>query len=191
MDRNSDLDTALNFVISRIEEEAKLSGEPLTDEQCLLLKYLPSSSPQSWNLEIPVLVPRDISFERVCALGKAAYQYDRKTNPASLDWDFSFAVFTLYRHPMRGFLQWIGMKLRRPKWDGLALIVTALLPVVAAVLIAWNADGPWLVPIGIGSGCLAIMLLMFLASRRRRKRGLEEDIERCRVASRSAGTVTR
>lgn len=186
MNRNSDLDTALDFVIGRIEEEAKLSGEPLTDEQRLLLKYLPSSSPQSWNLEIPELVPRDLNFERVCALGKAAYQYDRKTNPASLDWDFSFAVFTLFRHPMSGLLQWIGMKLRRPKWDGSALIVTALLPVVAAVLIAWSADRPLLLPIGIGSGCLAIMILMFLAYMRRRKRGLAEDIERCRVASRFA-----
>jgi hypothetical protein len=181
MDRDSDLDSALSFVIDRIEEQAKLSVESLTDEQRLLLKYLPSSSPQSWDLEIPVLVPRDINFERVCALGKAVYQYDRQTNPASLDWDFAFAVFTLYRHPMRGFLQWIGMKLRRPKWGGLALIVTALLPRVAAALIVWNADGPLLLSVGIGSACLAIMLLMFWASRRKRKRGLEEDIERYRL----------
>ena len=189
MDRTADLDSALRFVIGRIAEQAKLSGEPLSDEQRLLLNYLPSSTPQNWDLEIPVLVPRDINLERVCALGKAAYQHGRQVNPASLDWEFAFAVFTLYRHPMRGLLQWLGMKLRRPRWDGLVLIVTALLPIVAVVLVvfAWNADGSLFRPVGIGSGCVAIMLLMFFASRRIKKQRLEEDIERCRLASRFVG----
>ena len=191
MGRTPDLDSALSFVIGRIAEQAKLSGEPLSDEQRLLLNYLPSSTPQNWDPEIPVLVPRDINLERVCALGKAAYQHDRQTNPASLDWEFAFAVFTLYRHPMRGLLQWVGMKLRRPRWDGLVLIVTALLPIVAVVLVVWNADGSLFRPVGIGSGCVAIMLLIFFASRRIKKQRLEQDIERCRLASRFVGTVVR
>jgi len=193
MDRTADLDTALSFVIGRIAEQAKLSGEPLNDEQRLLLNHLPSSSsrPANWHPENPVLVPRNINLERVCALGKAAYQHDRQVNPASLDWEFAFAVFTLDRHPMGGLLQLAGMKPRRPRWDGLLLIVTALLPILAVVLLVWIADGPLFLflSVGIGSGCVAIMLLMFFASRRIEKQRLEEDIERCRLASRFGGTV--
>jgi len=191
MDRNADLDSALSFVIGRIAEQAKLSGEPLSDEQRLLLNHLPSSTPGTWDPEILLLVPRNINLERVCALGKAAYQHDRQVNPASLDWEFAFAVFTLERHPIGGLLQLAGMKLRRPRWDGLRLIITALLPIVAVVLLVWSADGPLFLfrSVGIGSGCVAIMLLMFFASRRIEKQRLEEDIERCRLASRFVGTV--
>ena len=90
---------------------------------------------------------------------------------------------------MGGLLRWAGMKLRRPRWDGLLLIVTALLPIVAVALLVWNADGPLFRSVGIGSGCVAIMLLIFFASRRIEKQRLEEDIERCRLASRFVGTV--
>ena len=102
MDRTADLDSALSFVIDRIAEQAKLSGEPLIDEQRLLLNHLPSSRPANWDPEILLLVPRNINLERVCALGKAAYLYNRQVNPSSLDWEFAFAVFTLNRHPMGG-----------------------------------------------------------------------------------------
>jgi hypothetical protein len=187
MDRTADLDSALSFVIGRIAEQAKLSGEPLSDEQRLLLNYLPSSTPI--RLEVVVLVPRNINYERLCALGKAAYLKDRQVNPASLDWEFAFAVFKLNRHRMWGLLQCTGMKLRGPRWDGLLLIVTALLPIVVVVLLVWNADGPFFLSVGIGSGCVAIMLSMFFASRRIEKQRLEEDIERCRLASRFVGTV--
>ena len=92
---------------------------------------------------------------------------------------------------MGGLLQWAGMKLRRPRWDGLLLIVTALLPIVAVVLLVWNADGPLFLfrSVGIGSGCVVIMFLMFFASRRIEKHRLEEDIERCRLATRVVDTV--
>jgi len=191
MDRTADLNSALSFVIGRIAEQATVSGEPLSDEQRLLLNYLPSTA--IWNPEFTVPVPRNINLERVCALGKAAYLHDRQLNPSSLDWEFAFAVFTLNRHPMGGLLQLAGMKLRRPRWDGLLLIVTALLPIVAVVLLVWNADGPLFLfrSEGIGSGCVAIMLLMFLASRRIEKQRLKEYIERCRVASRFVATLPR
>ena len=101
--------------IGRIAEQAKLSGEPLRDEQRSSLNYLPTSTLVSWDPEIPVLVPRNISLERLCVLGKAAYQHDCQVNPASLDWEFALAVFTLERHPMEGLLQWAGMKPRRPR----------------------------------------------------------------------------
>jgi hypothetical protein len=184
MDRTADLDAALSFVIGRIAEQAQVSGEPLSDEQRLLLNYLPSETPANWNLEYQVPVPRNVNLERVCALGKAAYLHDRQVNPTSLDWEFAFAVFTLNRHPMGGLLQWAGMKLRRPKWDGLRLIATGLVPIVAVVLFVWNADGSLFLSIAIGSGCVASMLLMFFASRRIQKQRLQEDIERCRLASR-------
>ena len=115
---------------------------------------------------------------RVCALGKAAYKHDRELNPTSLEWDFAFAVFTLHRHPMRGLLQGAGMKPYRPRWDGFLLIVTALLPVVAVGVLVRNGDGTLPRSAGIASGCVAIMLSMFLASRRIEKQRLEEDIER-------------
>jgi hypothetical protein len=181
MDRTKDLELALSFVLGRIAEQAKLSGQPLSDEQLLLLKFLPSSMPQNWSLEMPVLVPRDINLERVCALGKAAYDYDRQVNSASRDWEFAFAVFTLNQHSMRGLLQSAGMKPHRPSWDGFLLIVTALVPVVAVLLVVWRSDGSLFRSVGIVSGCVAIMVSLFFASRRTEKRRLAEDIERCRV----------
>jgi|SRR6267154_1363728 len=189
MDRTADLNSALSFVIGRIAEQATVSGEPLSDEQRLLLNYLPSTA--IWNPEFTVPVPRNINLERVCALGKAAYLHDRQLNPSSLDWEFAFAVFTLNRHPMGGLLQLAGMKLRRPPWDGLRLIATGLVPIVAVVLLVWNADGPLFLSVAIGSGCVASMLLLFLASRRIEKHRLKEYIERCRVASRFVATLPR
>src|SRR6266567_5398664 len=191
MDRTADLDSALSFVIRRIAEQAKLSGESLSEEQRLLLNYLPSETPANWDPEFPVPVPRNINLERVCALGKAAYLHDRQLNPSSLDWEFAFAVFTLNRHRMGGLLQWAGMKLRRPRWDGLQLIATGFVPIVAVVLLVWNADGPLFRSVTIGSGCIASMLLMLLASRRIEKQQLKEYIERCRVASRFVPTLPR
>jgi hypothetical protein len=84
MDRAADLDSARSFVIARIAEQAKLSVEPLSDEQRLLLNHLPSSTPATWDPEILVLVPRNINLERVCALGKAAYQHDRQLQHRSI-----------------------------------------------------------------------------------------------------------
>jgi len=102
MGRTADLDSALSFVIGRMAEQAKLSGEPLSDEQRLLLNYLPSSAPANWHPEIPVLVPRNINLERVCALGKAAYQYDCQTNPASLDWGVCICCLHALSAPYEG-----------------------------------------------------------------------------------------
>jgi hypothetical protein len=191
MDRTADLDSALSFVICRIAEQAKESGEPLSDEQRLLLNYLPSGPAAYSYPEVPVPVPRNINLERVCALGKAAYLHDRQLNPSSLDWEFALAVFTLNRHPMGGLLQLAGMKLRRPRWDRLRLIATGLVPLVAIGLLVWNVDGPWILSVAIGSACVASMLLMFFASRRIEKQRLKEYIERCRVASRFVATQPR
>lgn len=169
MDRTADLDTALSFVTGRISEEAQLSGEPLSERQRLLLNYLPSSTATNWDPEIPVLVPRNISLERLCELGKTAYLHDRQVNPTSLDWEFAFSVLRLNRHPIGGLLQWVGMKPRRPQWDRLLLIATALLPIVAVVLLVWTSDGPLFQSLGIGLGCVAIMLFDVLYFEAHRK----------------------
>ena len=47
MNRTADLDTALGFVIARIEEEAARSGEPLGDEQRFSLNHLPTGDAPS------------------------------------------------------------------------------------------------------------------------------------------------
>jgi hypothetical protein len=103
MDRTADLDSALSFVVGRIAEEARLSGEPLNEQQRLLLSYLPSSTTTNLHPEIPVLVPRNINLERLCELGKAAYLHDRQLNPKSLDWEFAFSVLRLNRHHIGAF----------------------------------------------------------------------------------------
>ena len=64
-------------------------------------------------------------------------------------------------------------------------------PPVTAYLI-WHErktrlKGEW--PSRPGSGCVAIMFLMFFASRPIEKQGLNEGIERCRLASRFVGTL--
>jgi hypothetical protein len=115
MDRTTDLDSALSFVMGRIAEEAQRSGEPLSEQQRFLLHYLPSSTTTNWLPEVPVLVPRNIDLERLCELGKAAYLRDRQVNPTSLDWEFAFSVLRLNRHPMGGLLEWVGMRPRRPQ----------------------------------------------------------------------------
>lgn len=188
MDRTADSNSALSFVIGRIGEQAMLSGEPLSEEQRMLLNYLPSSTAEGWVSDVSP-VPRNINYERVCALGKSAYLSDHQVNPTSLDWGFAFAVFTLNRHPMWGLLQSAGMKHRRPLRDQLLLIVTALLPIMALILLPWNTPWTSFRSVVIGSGCVAIMLLMYFTSRRIEERRLEKVIERCRLASRFVGTA--
>jgi len=193
MDRTADLDAALSFVIGRVEEQATLSGEPLNEEQRLLVNNLPSSRSVIWFPDPePPLVPRDINYERHCVLGKTAYLNDRQVNPASLDWEFAFAVFKLNRHPMSALLQWAGVKHRRPWWDYFLLTIAALVFIVATMsLMLLAGKEPWTLFkwIGIGSGYVAITLLMYFASHRIEKRELEKDIESCRLASRFVSTV--
>jgi hypothetical protein len=193
MDRTPDLDTALSFVIRRIEEQAKQSGEALSNEQRSLLNNLPSSTPVAW---VPgpypgPLVPRNIDYERLCALGKTARLSDRQLSPASLDWDFAFAVLQLNNHPMWGLVRQAGVKYRRPLWDQLLLIIAALLFTAAMMALMFFAgEQPWTLFqwAEIGSGSVAVLLLAYLASRRAEKWQLEKHIEKCRRASRFANT---
>jgi hypothetical protein len=156
----------------------------------LLLTNLPSSTPAVWipgpEAPDPTLVPRDVNYEWLCALAQAAYLNDRKINPESLDWEFALAVFALNRHPMWGVLHSAGVKMhRRPLWDQLFVIIAALFPVIAVILLAWNEPRALFLWAGILCGTVAIMLLIYLASRQIARWQLENHIERCRLASRN------
>jgi hypothetical protein len=132
MEQTTDLSAALAFVIDRIEQQAMRSGEPLNEDESFLLNNLPtgSTAPEIniGDSEVPLhFVPRDRKYERLCVLAKAARRKDVQLNPASLDWDFAFAVAKLNQHPFSWLLQWAGVKQRRPWWDRWLLIVAACL----------------------------------------------------------------
>ncbi len=106
---DSDLQIALAFVIKRIEEEACRSGEPLDEDERLLLTHLPTTSalPFAVDPEFPAPVPRDFSYERLIKLAKAAHRYDASpSSELAFDWEFAAAVLKLERHPMSWLLQW-------------------------------------------------------------------------------------
>jgi len=85
----TELSRALAFVIGRIEHEAGESGEPLSEEQRLLLTNLPKESTvpamNGTDPESPPLlsVTRDVAYERLIALARDARQKDLQANPAS------------------------------------------------------------------------------------------------------------
>jgi hypothetical protein len=190
MNRTADLDAALSFVTSRVNQQATLSGESLDAQQSLLLTNLASSAPAVWipgpETPDPTLVPRDVNYERICALAKAAYLNDRKINPESLDWEFALAVFTLNPHPMWGVLHSAGVKMYpRRLWDQLFVIIAALFSVIAAILLAWSGPRTLFLWAGILGGTVAFMLLIYFASRQIVRWQLENHIERCRLASRN------
>jgi hypothetical protein len=195
MDRTTDLESALSFVVHRIEEQANASGHPLNKEERTLLQELPSSNANYANLASelgpPELVPRDIDLERLCALAEAAYVNDRKTSAESLDWEFAFAVFTLNHHPMWGVLHSAGVKMyRRPLLDQLFVIIAGLFPVIAVVLFAVKGTRTLFRWAGVLFGTVAIMLLIYFASRQIEQRHLKNYIERCRLASQNISWKT-
>jgi hypothetical protein len=194
MDRTGDLEAALSFVVGRIVEQARLSGERLSQEQRFLLDNLPSAPASGHSLasghpEIVELVPRDINYERLCSLAKSAYLNDREINPASLDWEFAFAIFALERHPMWGLLHWAGVRTyQRSSRDGLLLLIAGLLPVLVVILLASNSasKAAWSLfkVAGIVCGSAAIMFFIFRASQLVKRRQMQNHLERCRLASR-------
>lgn len=199
MNRTVDLNAALSFVTGRINEEAIQSGAPLNAQQSLLLTNLPSSASVVWipgpETPDPPLVPRDLNYERLCTLAKAAYLSDRQIHPASLDWEFAFAVFRLNRHPMWSLLQQAGLKYRRPAWDRILLIIASLVFVVAGVVLAFLVglrDEPWsrIQWIEYGFGYGAVVVLMYFASRRIEEMQLRKEIERCRHRCGAVSTTT-
>jgi hypothetical protein len=191
MDR-ADLDTALGFVIGRIEEEATRSGEPLSGEQRFLLNHLPEDSvspqPYAGDPEFPpVLVLRDTTCERLCALAKAAHRNDLRVNPTlALGWEFASAVSKLNRHPMSWLLHWARLKQRRPRWDRWLLIGAALLFILfGTALMLLIGNQPWtrFQWTGLGAGYVAISVVFYFVSRRIEEWQLKHTVESCRRGS--------
>jgi hypothetical protein len=190
---STDLETALNFVIERITAEAERSGAALSDDDLYFLRHLPT---EPTNLTIhqghwpdsSVPVVRDFSYETLCALARNARLHDVRTRPeAALDWEFSATVFQLEHHPMSWLLGWAGMKKRRPRWDGLLLVGTALLVVLVgifgAITLSVFAEG--LQEAGrrtllIASGCVyvVIVILLYVGVQRLEKRRLKQVVEK-------------
>ena len=78
MDRTTDLESALSFVVRRIEEQANASGHPLNKEERTLLKNLPSPNANyaNWASDDFRVLPRP----RACGLPTEA----RKRGPTKV-----------------------------------------------------------------------------------------------------------
>ncbi|HSY91084.1 MAG TPA: hypothetical protein VK812_06905 [Candidatus Binatus sp.] len=198
MDPAVDVNAALAFVINRIEEQAMRSGQPLDEEQRYLLNNLPNQSDvpefSTGDPEFPTHFKlRDITYERLCALAKAAYQRDGEMNPGSPEWEFAFNVSKLNGHPMCWLLQWAGVKQRRPRWDRWLLVAASLLFIIATVPLMLLVTGRgwvlwrWAIVV---VGYIGLVLFMRIVSQRIEERQLKQNIERCRDASHFVGTLT-
>jgi hypothetical protein len=198
MDRAADMNAALAFVSNRIEEEGMRSGQPLDEEQRYLLNNLPVQldvpEVSTGDPEFPVHFRlRDLTYERLCALAKAAYRTDREINPGSQQWEFAFNVSKLNRHPMCWLLQWAGVKQRRPWWDRWLLVAASLLfvivtiPLMLVVIDRERVLWRWGI---VGAGYLGLVLFMRFVSQRLEERQLQQNIENCRGSARSVGTFT-
>jgi len=181
----ADLDAALRFVIGRIEEEANRSGKPLSHEERLLLNNLPTDPPLFQNSGgyeefPPVVVPRDATYERLCALAKSAQHSDRTVNADADGWEFAVAVSTLYRHPISWLLWWAGVKTHKPARDPLLLLGAAALLLIGsgAALITLIVHELWirLLFTLIAAGCIAMVVLLYSASQRTERWQLEQSI---------------
>jgi len=193
MNETADLSRALAFVIGRTEHEAVRSGDPLSEEQRILLQNLPRESavpaiigtdPESTPL---LSVPRDVAYERLIALARNARRNDLRAYPASdVEWRIAFVVSKLNRHPMSWLLAWAGMKERTPWWDRAALVATALLltgSVLALVIFADVGGGSLLRWISAGAASVGLLLFLWRASRRIEVWQLRRTLEKYREAA--------
>ena len=192
MGQSADLSAALEFVVTRIDEQSVRSGEPLTDEQRGLLNNLPKNSdvPQIVTGDFespPILIPRDTNYEKLIALARSAHSEDRERSPASRDWEFAISVLKLNRHPMNWLLQWAGVKQPRPWWDGWLLIAAAMVFAAITMTLILFTDGTAARRLALcGTGYFVLILISYLASRKIEERQLEQNIEACRASSRFA-----
>jgi hypothetical protein len=191
--QHTDLETALEFVTRRIEDEALRSGEPLTEEEHHLLHHLPGkrglfSSPSSgFNPATGGIniLPRDFDYERLCALAKAAYNGDVCLGSPSADrWEFAAAVSKLNRHPIDWLLEWAGVKVRRQWWDRWILVAAALVFTALGFLLLFLAaiepmsSAGWAVG---GFGYIAVFVALIFMSGRLQAWQLKQTIQKCRL----------
>lgn len=192
----ADLNTALAFVIQRVEQQATRSGDPLNRDEQHLLRHLPRRPRVStwYDPENPTFQVRDQLhelYEKLCALAKDAHVHDLRVDPAlAADWEFSAAVSRLHKHPMAWLLWWAGLRKRKPWWDkwvllgvSLVFVICGISPVLFQLQKRWAAF-QWVV---FGSTYAAIFFLAYLLSRWSENRQFKQDIEKCRHASQSSG----
>jgi hypothetical protein len=146
-DDQADLNLALSFVISRVEDAALRAGAPLSDNEQQVLRNLPTKSAIGYaGSDLKPFIPRDFVYEGLCSAAKAAYRADSSPgNPGESKWRFCAAVFRLNDHPMLWLLQWAGVDVPRPWWDRLLLVGAGLVLVgmlvgtfVVADYLHWN-----------------------------------------------------
>jgi hypothetical protein len=181
MNATHDLQVALEFVIRRIQNEGVQSGEPLTEEEALLLRQLPRRPLFPQGRSLPAKIPRDFPYERLCALAKAAYQSDRQKSDLR-PWHFAFAVTRLHQHPMEWLLKWGGLKDQKPWWDGWLLLAAALAAIAGMMSLIFFNTGTnppirWLVT---NAGCVALFGLAYLGTRKLEHFELKRAIEKNR-----------
>jgi hypothetical protein len=191
MHSSTDLIAALNFVTQRIEAEAKLQGEPLNDDERVLLHNLPTESliDVSPGPDSPGLVLRDFGYERLCSLAKAAYRADLSmSSGGTAAWEFAAAVSRLHRHPIRFVLQWGGVKVQKPWWDKWLLIVAALVVVVVGLAGGLLIDGQpktsarFIITVSVAA---AFFLAIYFSSRQIERWQLKQTVENCRRAGKT------
>jgi hypothetical protein len=142
------LDTALRFVRGKLEQEAGSSAEPLTDDQRSLLESLPRESTLPvYENSLVMIVPRDLDYQRLCALGKAAYQNDlqndlRWKRASANHWKFALSVLKLSGHPRSWLLSWAGVKPERPWRDRWLLTGAAMLLVFLLLGLGFLLENP-------------------------------------------------
>jgi len=185
---NADLDAALAFVKRRIEEQGHRSGNPLDDEERLLLNNLPTTSPiiHYPDPEFPVPIPRDFAFEKLCKLANAAYACDLQVNrETEVDWKFAIAVLKLEKHPMYWLLGWGGIVAKRPWWDRLLLWVAGVMFVICLLGLIFFADtrepsSTVRVSAAVITCYVAVLTVLYFAFRRFEDWQLRSDVEKYR-----------
>jgi hypothetical protein len=183
--QGSDLDVALQFVKRRINEEALRSCDPLTDDQRDLLEDLPAEQflPEAYAGDPEYIpLPRDLAFERLCALARAAHRRDRTLNPTERDWQFAKAVTQLYEHPMSWLLGWAGVQSRRPWSDAWLLVVCAIFCISTCILLMFVGleTRLWLrCPIS-ASGLALLIAGMYFGTKQLERLQLSKKIEKYR-----------
>jgi hypothetical protein len=192
MNPNADLEDALTFVVRQIEGEATRSGKPLTEEEGLLLNNLPIAPlfPVTAHSDPefpPMPVPRDLAYERLIFLAKAARQHDfRLDSMSERKWRYAATVCKLNKHPMSWLLRWSGIREQKPWWDLSLLIICAILLVfyfLALILVGiietWTRLG-WITG---GLGYFVVVLLLFFGSRHIEDWQLRREVDKYRLAS--------
>jgi uncharacterized integral membrane protein len=140
----------------------------------------------------PTPVLRDLRFERLCKLARAAHANDlRNRAGAAPQWQFAAAVLELRGHPMSWLLRWAGIRSGKAaaRWDRLLLVTTAIfvvaLFVVCALALSVLTDGQrevWKWTLWILGGCVygALIAILYFAVRRYEARQRARNIEKYR-----------